>query len=88
VLLRGVKADGVLLDLDLAGVTASTGSACGTLTGMPSATLRAMGVRADEVQGALCMTLGRWSGAVDVEAVLDRLPAIVARLRSLSPAAS
>jgi cysteine desulfurase len=88
VLLRGVKADGVLLDLDLTGVTASTGSACGSLTGMPSATLRAMGVRPDEIHGALCMTLGRWSSAVDVDAVLDRLPDIVARLRAQSPAAS
>jgi len=85
VLLSGVKADGVLLDLDLAGVTASTGSACASLTQMPSATLRAMGVCPDEIQGALCMTLGRWSSAVDVDAVLERLPPIVARLRALSP---
>jgi cysteine desulfurase len=82
--LRGVKADGVLLDLDLASIAASSGSACASLTETPSATLRAIGCSPEETQGSLCFTLGRWSTAADVEAVLDHLPSIVARLRSLA----
>lgn len=82
--LRGVKADSVLLDLDLAGVAASTGSACAALSQTPSHVLRAIGCTADEIEGSLCFTLGRWSTAADVEAVLDRLPPIVARLRALA----
>jgi cysteine desulfurase len=82
---RGVKADSLLLDLDLAGVTASTGSACASLTQLTSHVLRAIGCTAAEAEGSLCFTLGRWTTASDVEAVLQRLPAIVARLRALAP---
>jgi cysteine desulfurase len=83
--LRGVKADGVLLDLDLAGVAASSGSACTALTQTTSHVLRAIGCTAEEAEGSLCFTLGRWSSGGDVEAVLARLPPVVARLRALAP---
>ena len=82
--LRGVKADSVLLDLDLAGVAASSGSACASLTQTTSHVLRAIGCPSEEAEGSLCFTLGRWSIATDVEAVLERLPPIVARLRALA----
>jgi cysteine desulfurase len=74
----------VLLDLDLAGVAASSGSACASLTQGTSHVLRAIGCAPDEAEGSLCFTLGRWSTAADVDAVLDRLPGIVARLRALA----
>jgi cysteine desulfurase len=82
--LRGVKADSVLLDLDLAGVAASSGSACASLTQTTSHVLRAIGCPPEDAEGSLCFTLGRWSIASDVEAVLERLPPIVARLRALA----
>jgi cysteine desulfurase len=87
VVLRGVKADSVLLDLDRAGIAASSGSACASLTQTPSATLRAIGCAPDELAGPLCFTLGRFSTAADVEAVLRHLPRIVARQRALAPLA-
>ena len=82
---RGVKADDVLLDLDLAGISASTGSACAALTETPSHVLRAIGCAPDEMDGSLCFTLGRWTAAADVDTALERLPPIVARLRALAP---
>ena len=82
--LRGAKADGVLLDLDLCGVAASSGSACAQRTGTPSHVLRAIGCAPQEMEGSLCFTLGRWSTLAEVDAVLDRLPPIVARLRALA----
>jgi len=82
--LPGVKADSVLLDLDLAGVAASTGSACAALTETPSHVLRAIGCTRAEMDASLCFTLGRWSTGADVEAVEARLPPIVQRLRSLA----
>jgi len=85
--IRGVKADSVLLDLDLAGIAASSGSACASLTQTPPAALRAIGCSSDEMEGSLRFTLGRWSAAADVEAVLQCLPAIVSRLRALAPLA-
>ncbi len=84
VVFRGVKADGVLLDLDIADIVASTGSACAALTETPSHVLRAIGCSAEEIRGSLCFTLGRWSTDRDVDAVLERLPTIVSRLRSLA----
>jgi cysteine sulfinate desulfinase/cysteine desulfurase-like protein len=80
----GVKADSVLLDLDLAGIAASSGSACATLTQTPSHVLRAIGCTAAEAEGSLCFTLGRWSTAAEVDLLLDRLPAIIARHRVLA----
>jgi cysteine desulfurase len=82
--LTGVKSDSVLLDLDLAGVTASSGSACASLTGTPSHVLRAIGCTPAETEGSLCFTLGRWSTDLDIDTALATLPPIVERLRALS----
>ncbi len=82
--LRGVKADSVLLDLDLGGVAASSGSACASLTGTPSHVLRAIGCTPEEAEGSLCFTLGRWSTRAEIDVLLERLPRTVARLRALA----
>jgi cysteine desulfurase len=85
VVVPGVKADGVLMELDLRGVAASSGSACNALTGEPSHVLRAIGCARAESEGSLCFTLGRWTTAAEVDVVLDVLPPIVKRLRRLAP---
>lgn len=85
--LRAVKADGILMELDLHGVAASSGSACASKTLEPSHVLRAIGADPEEQEGSLCFTLGRWTTATDIEAVLDLLPPVVSRLRAFSPKA-
>jgi cysteine desulfurase len=85
VVVRGVKADGLLMELDLRGVAASSGSACAAATGEPSHVLRAIGCAREEAEGSLCFTLGRWSTAAEVDFLLDVLPAIARRLRRLAP---
>ena len=82
---RGVKADGILMELDLRGVAASSGSACAAATGEPSHVLRAIGCDRDEAEGSLCFTLGRWSTAAEIDFALDVLPAVTRRLRRLAP---
>ena len=82
---RGVKADGILLELDLRGVAASSGSACAAATGEPSHVLRAIGCDRDEAEGSLCFTLGRWSTAAEIDFALDVVPAVTRRLRRLAP---
>ena len=52
---------------------------------LASATLRAIGCGPDELDCPLCFTLGRFSTAGDVEAVLRQLPRIVSRRRALAP---
>jgi len=84
VVVPGVKADAVLLELDLRGVAASSGSACNLTTGEPSHVLRAIGCAREEVEGSLCFTLGRWTTPAEVEAVLEVLPGVVNRLRRLA----
>src|SRR5439155_289725 len=66
IVVEGVKADGVLLELDLRGVAASSGSACNMASGQPSHVLRAIGCAREELEGSLCFTLGRWTTAAEV----------------------
>jgi len=80
----GVKADSVLLELDLRGVAASSGSACAALTGEPSHVLRAIGCDRDAAEGSLCFTLGRWTTAAEIDYVIDVVPGVVDRLRRLA----
>jgi cysteine desulfurase len=85
VVIPGVKAEAVLMELDLRGVAASSGSACAALTGEPSHVLRAIGCDRQAAEGSLCFTLGRWTSAAEIDTVLDVLPGVVERLRRLAP---
>ena len=80
-----VEGESILLALDLAGVAASSGSACTTGAVEPSHVLVAMGVPDDLARGSLRFTLGRDSTDADVDRLLEVLPGIVERMRALSP---
>jgi cysteine desulfurase len=83
---RHVESESIVLGLDLKGVGVSAGSACTSGNVEPSHVLVAMGVPLDWAMGAVRMTLGRSNTAEDIDYVLEVLPPIVERLRSLSPA--
>jgi cysteine desulfurase len=85
VVIPGVKADAVLLELDLRGVAASTGSACSMVSGEPSHVLRAIGCGREDAEGSVCFTLGRWTTAAEIDVVLEAVPPVVERLRRLAP---
>ena len=72
--------------LDLAGIAASSGSACTSGSLEPSHVLTAMGVSEDLARGSMRLTVGRDNTLEQIEYVLDTLPAAVSKLRSLSPA--
>ena len=80
-----VEGESILLALDLAGVAASSGSACTTGAVEPSHVLVAMGVPDDLARGSLRFTLGRDNTDADVDRLLEVLPGIVERMRALSP---
>lgn len=82
--LPGVEGESLLLNLDLIGVAASSGSACTTGSVEPSHVLTAMGLTPAEARGHLRLTLGHSSDKSDVEYVVRQLPQIVERLRALS----
>lgn len=83
-LIPGAKADAVLMELDFRGVSASSGSACATLTQQPSPVLRAIGCDDDLAETSLCFTLGRWTTASEIDTVLEVLPQVISRLRRLA----
>jgi cysteine desulfurase len=81
----GVEAEAILLLLDREGICASSGSACTTGSIEPSHVLQAMGVPLSRSKGSLRFSLGRDNTETDVDLVLEKLPAIVTRLRDASP---
>jgi cysteine desulfurase len=81
--IRGAEAEPILIALDLAGVAASSGSACASGSPTPSHVLTALGYTPQEAMGALRLTLGRENTEDDVEFVAERLPGIVARVRGM-----
>jgi cysteine desulfurase len=83
----GVEAESLLIALDLEGIAVSTGSACSSGTLEPSHVLKAMGLSADRSQSSIRFSLGRANTEEDVDRLLGVLPAVVERLRSLTPAA-
>ena len=85
IVVPGVKAESVLMELDLRGVAASSGGTCTAMTGEPSYVLRAIGCEREAAEGSLCFTLGRWTTASEIDIVLDAVPAVVTRLRRLAP---
>jgi cysteine desulfurase len=80
----GVEGESLLLNLDLTGIAASSGSACASGDIEPSHVLSAMGVSASRARGALRLTLGHSVTADDIATTLQRMAEILPRLRSLS----
>jgi len=80
-----VEGESMLLNLDLEGICASTGSACSSSSLEPSHVLLALGLPPEQAHGSLRFTLGRDNTDADVERVLEVLPGIVAKLRAMSP---
>ena len=80
-LFKGIEIQGVLMGLDMAGIAASSGSACTSAAQAPSSVLTAMGVSAADATGHLRLTLGRSTTDEDIDYVLEMLPPLVERLR-------
>ena len=83
---EAVEAESLLIALDLEGVAVSTGSACSSGTLEPSHVLRAMGLPAPRTQNSIRLSLGASNTEAEVDFVVSKLPAIVAKLRSLTGA--
>lgn len=82
---RYIEGESLLLNLDMKGIAASSGSACTSGSLDPSHVLLAMGLSHEVAHGSLRLTLGKINTEADVAYVLDVLPDIIARLRSMSP---
>jgi cysteine desulfurase len=80
-----IEGEAMLLNLDLAGICASTGSACSSASLQPSHVLTALGLTHTQAHGSLRFTLGKWTTKEDLDTVLKVFPTIVAKLRAVSP---
>jgi cysteine desulfurase len=81
-----LEGEAVLLQLDLLGIAASSGSACTTASLEPSHVLVAMGVPERFLRGSLRLTLGTENTMEDVDHLLAVLPPAVEKIRALAPA--
>lgn len=82
---RYVEGEALLMRLDLAGVAASSGSACTSGSLDPSHVLLAIGLPHEIAHGSLRLSLGNDTTQEDVDYVLEKLPEIVENLRAMSP---
>ncbi|GAG26548.1 unnamed protein product, partial [marine sediment metagenome] len=83
--IKFIEGESIVLDLDSVGIAVSTGSACSSKSLDPSHVLLAIGLKPQEAQGSLRVTLGRFTTEEDVDYFLEKLPPIIDRLRKMSP---
>ena len=84
-LFEGVEGESLLLQLDMDGFAASSGSACTSGSLEPSHVILALGYPRERALGSLRLSVGKGNTEGEIELVLDRLPGMVARLRAMAP---
>jgi len=84
-LFAGVEGESLLLQLDMEGIAASSGSACTSGSLEASHVILALGYPRERALGSLRLSVGKGNTDADIDLVLDRLPAMVARLRAMAP---
>jgi len=80
-----VEGESIAIQLDLAGIAVSTGSACSSAKLKPSSVLLATGLKPEQAQGSLRISLGRWTTRKEIEVFLRTLPKVIKQLREISP---
>ena len=85
---KHIEGEAILLLMDRVGIMASSGSACTSGSLEPSHVLRAMGVPYTYAHGSIRFSLSRYNTEEDVDYALRELPAIIKRLREISPFSS
>jgi cysteine desulfurase len=81
----GCQADSILMNLDLAGIACSTGSACSSGSLLPSPVLKAMQVPADLLHSAMRFSLSSFLSEDDMDEAARRIAEVVTRLRRTDP---
>lgn len=80
-----LEGENIMLHLDKAGISVSTGSACHSTTRESSPTLRAMNVPYTAAQGSIRFSLGRYNTEAEIDQTLKVLPEIIGKLTEMSP---
>ncbi len=82
---KHIEGEAMLAMLDQQGFALSSGSACSSGSLDPSHVLLAIGLKHEEAHGSLRISLGKYNSREDVEKLIEVLPAVVERLRNVSP---
>lgn len=80
----GAEGEAILLYMDLDGIAVSTGSACASGSLDPSHVLLATGLDAEYAHGSIRFSMGRETTEEEIKKVLEKVPPIIARIRSMS----
>jgi len=80
-----VEGEAILLMMNEFGISASSGSACTSGSLEPSHVLRAMGVPFTAAHGSIRFSLSVYNTEEEIDFIIEKLPPIIERLRSLSP---
>lgn len=82
---RHIEGESILLNLDMNGIAASSGSACTSGTLDPSHVLLAIGLSHEIAHGSVRFSLGPNNNEEDINKVIEILPGIIQKLRDMSP---
>jgi cysteine desulfurase len=82
--IEGVEGDALVMNLDLLGISVSSGAACAAGSADPSHVLSAMGISPELARGSLRITLGRYTDKRETEKFVVELESVVNHLRSIS----
>ena len=82
---EGVEGESLLLQLDLQGIAASSGSACTSGSLDPSHVLLSIGLPHEVAHGSLRISLSEYTTEEEIDKLIEVLPVIVNKLRSMSP---
>jgi cysteine desulfurase len=85
---EGIESEGALMLLDDQGICCSAGSACTSGSVHPSHVLKAMGFSNDRARSSLRFSFGRFNTDAEIDTAIEAVPAVVEKLRKLSPAGS
>lgn len=82
---EGVEGESLLLQLDLKGIAASSGSACTSGSLDPSHVLLALGLTHEVAHGSLRISMSEYTTREEIDTLLSVLPDIITKLRAMSP---
>ncbi len=83
--IKAIEGESILAMLDHEGIALSSGSACSSKSLEPSHVLLALGLSHEDAHGSLRISLGKYNTSQDIEKLIEALPPVVERLRSMSP---
>jgi len=84
-LFKRIEGESILINLDMVGIAASSGSACTSGSLEPSHVTKAMGYADMDAHGAIRFSLGKMNTKADIDELMEHLPGIVEKLRAMSP---